>query len=161
MPHWTKEEVALARKIQKAAGVAETGLRTSVGQLREAVQRTSSNDSGDITWTVPHGRVTFPANVPDVPFHHWAAAIAEATSIAHKGTVAGAKVLAASVVDLLTKPELLKEAKRTFREEVDGSSYRSLLPEDQKPPIHLNAEEMAKYRKAMRPHYLRTPIRFK
>ena len=69
--------------------------------------------------------------------------------------------MAGSVVDLLTKPELLQKAKETFSQEVAGSTYRSLLPPDKKPPIDMNAEEMAKYREAMKAHYLNVPIRFK
>jgi aminobenzoyl-glutamate utilization protein B len=110
---------------------------------------------------VPHGRVTFPANVPNVPFHHWAAAIAEATPIAHKGSVAGAKVMAGAVVDLLTQPDLLSKAKATFRQEVEGSTYRPLLPPGQEPPLDLNAAEMAKHREAMKAGYLKVPIRFR
>ena len=161
LPVWTEEEQALARRIQQAAGVREIGLDTTPTPLREAVQSPSSNDSGDVTWTVPHGRITFPSNVPGVPFHHWAAAIAGQTTIAHKGEVAGAKVLAGSIIDLLTDPARLAKAKETFREEVAGSPYRSLLPPDQKPPVDLNADEMAKYRELMRPHYLTPDIRFR
>jgi aminobenzoyl-glutamate utilization protein B len=161
MPAWTQGEQALARTIQKSAGVKESGLETALEPLRPAVQSTSSNDSGDVTWTVPHGRITFPANIPGVPFHHWAAAIAEASSIAHKGTMAGAKVMAGSIIDLFTKSELLAKARETFKTEVAGSTYRSLLPADQKPPLDLNADEMAKYREQMKPHYLRVDINFK
>jgi len=161
LPVWTEDEVALARRIQRAAGVGETGLSTEPTPLRQAVQRESSNDSGDITWTVPHGRITFPSNIPGVPFHHWAAAIAGATSIAHKGEVAGAKVVAGSIIDVLTKPDVLARARATFAEEVAGSTYRPLLPADQKPPVALNADEMAKYREAMQAHYLTVPIRFR
>ena len=161
MPEWSAEEQVLARQIQATAEVHESGLSSSTSPLREATQSTSSNDSGDITWMVPHGRVTFPANVPGVPFHHWAAAIAEATSIAHKGTVAGAKVMAASVVDLLVNPDLLAQAQETFSQEIGNSTYRPLLPPGQLPPIELNAEEMAKYREAMRAHYRTVPIRFR
>ncbi|MGE5246255.1 MAG: amidohydrolase [Betaproteobacteria bacterium] len=161
LPAWTPEEEALARRIQHAAGQKEVGLATAVHPLREAVQSTSSNDSGDITWTVPHGRITFPANIPGVPFHHWAAAIAEATSIAHKGEVVGAKVMAGSIIDVLTKPEVLARAKESFAQEVAGSTYRSLLPAGQKPPVELNAAEMAKFRDAMKPHYLREEIHFR
>ncbi len=75
--------------------------------------------------------------------------------------MAGAKVLAGSVIDLLTHPNLLLKAKNTFRDEVGNSAYRPLLPPGQKPPIDLNAEEMAKYRKAMKAHYPDAPIRFK
>ncbi len=161
MPAWTKEEQDLAKAIQKTAGGKQTGLATKISPLKEAKQNTSSNDSGDITWTVPHGRVTMPTNVGNVPGHHWAATIAVATSIAHKGEVAGAKVLAGSLVDLLTKPELLAKAKETFKKEIAGATYKPLLPADQKPPLSLNAEEMAKYRDLMKPHYLRAPIQFK
>jgi aminobenzoyl-glutamate utilization protein B len=161
MPVWTGEEQSLSKAIQKAAGVKETGLRTTIPPLKEAKQGTSSNDSGDVTWTTPHGRVTFPSNVPGVAFHHWAAGVATATSIAHKGTVAGAKVLAGSMVDLLTRPELLAKAKETFKKEVAGATYRPLLPPDQKPPLTLNAEEMAKYRNQMKPHYSLAPIQFR
>jgi aminobenzoyl-glutamate utilization protein B len=161
MPEWTAEEQELAKRIQDAVGVDATGLNLEISTLKEAKQSTSSNDSGDITWSVPHGRITFPANVPGVPFHHWGAAIAVATSIAHKGSVAGAKVMAGSVVDLLTHPELLQKAKETFRIEVEGSTYRSLLPPGQKPPIELNFEEMARFRDDMKAHYPKESIRFK
>lgn len=161
MPAWSAEEQALAKAIQKAAGVKETGLVTTLSPLREAIASTSSNDSGDVTWTVPHGRITIPSNVPGVPFHHWCAAIAEATSIAHKGEVAAAKVLAGSIIDLLTKPELMAKARETFKGEVAGETYQPLLPADQKPRIDLNREEMAKYRDLMKPHYLRAAVSFK
>ncbi len=161
MPVWTAEEQALAKRIQESVGVRASGLRTDSSLLTEARQGTSSNDSGDVTWSVPHGRITFPANVPDVPFHHWGAAIAEATSIAHKGSVAGAKVMAGSVVDLLTHPELLQKAKTSFEKEIAGSTYRSLLPAGQEPPIELNLEAMAKFRDEMKAHYPTETIRFK
>jgi len=161
LPSWTPEEQAFARRIQEAAGAKPVGLDTTPTPLREAVQSPSSNDSGDITWIVPHGRITFPANVPGVPFHHWAAAVAEASSIAHKGEVAGAKVMAGTIVDLLAHPELVAKARATFEEEVAGSTYRSLLPPDQKPPLDLNAAEMGKYRDLMKPHYLHPEIHFR
>ena len=161
LPAWNAEEQALAKAIQKAAGVREIGLATTLSPLREATMSTSSNDSGDITWTVPHGRITIPSNVPGVPFHHWCAAIAEATSIAHKGEVAAAKVLAGSIIDLLTKPDQMGKARETFRREIAGSVYKPLLPADQKPRIDLNRAEMAKYRDLMKVHYLRAAVNFK
>jgi aminobenzoyl-glutamate utilization protein B len=160
MPRWTPEEVDLAMKVQKIGTVHEVGLETGLFPLKKAVQGSSANDSGDICWTVPHGRVTFPANVPGIRAHHWTAAIATATSIAHKGTVAGAKVLAASMVDLFTNPELLMTVKKTFAEEIAGTEYKPLLPPDQKPPANLNRDTMAKYRSLMVPFYLRKEIKF-
>ena len=49
-------------------------------------------------------------------------------SIAHKGAVVGAKVMAASILDLLTSPELRAAAKNQFEEDTKDMKYFSLLP---------------------------------
>ena len=105
----------------------------------------------------------FPANIPGTEAHHWSAGIAPATPIAHKGEVAGAKVLAGTLVDLLTEPRHLVGAKKWFDKELAeaGIAYAPLLPPETKPPVHLNREEMAKYRGRMKKFYLNAPIRFK
>ncbi len=161
VPQWTEEEQKFAKEVQRSVGAKETGLTTKITPLAEAKQSTSANDSGDITWMVPHGRITFPANVSGIPGHHWAAAIVPATSIAHKAEVAGAKVLAGAVVDLLTQPAILEKAKETFKKEVGETKHQTLLPLDQKPPIQYNVEMMAKYRELMKPYYLKETIQFK
>ena len=106
------------------------------------------------------GRVRFPANIPNIGYHHWAAGVSLATSIAHKGGLAGAKALAASVIDLLLDPDLVDAAKGTFKEELGGVAYESLLPPGQKPPLELNRSIMEKFRPAMRNHYLKEAPRF-
>jgi aminobenzoyl-glutamate utilization protein B len=159
-PAWTEEEIALAKGIQHSAEVPEIGLTTTVPGLHEAIQGTHSNDNGDITWIVPHGKIHYPSNVPGVPFHHWCAAIAEATSIAHKGQVAGAKVLAGTVVDLLEQPEKVAEIKRTFAEEVRGVVYKPLLPVEATPPLDMNRDLMDKFRPVLEKQYIRKEIKF-
>src|SRR5262249_37630899 len=77
-------------------------------------QGSSSNDGGDVTGVVPAGLFTFPASVPGIGYHEWKAAVTPVSSISHKGQLAGAKVLAASIIDLLTSPELLRNARAEF-----------------------------------------------
>lgn len=161
MPQWTPEEQALARALQKKVDVKVEGLRTSVAPLTgPAVQRSSANDAGDISWKVPMTKVYFPGNVPNVNAHHWAAGVALAHSIGHKGAAAGAKAMAAAVVECFLHPALVEEAKRTFREEIGDTEYKSLLPRDQKPPLGLNREKMEKFRPLMAKNYLKEPPRF-
>jgi aminobenzoyl-glutamate utilization protein B len=160
LPQWSEEEMQLAKQIQRAAGVPEVGLSTEVSGLAPAVQGTHSNDSGDITWVVPHGKVQFPSNVPGVPFHHWCAGIAPATSIGHKGEVAGAKVLAGTLLDLLSQPELVEKVHACFDEENKGVSYEPLLPLGTTPPLEQNKAIMESYRPAMRQYYLNQPVKF-
>ena len=149
VPSWTDDEERFARELQRNANVKEVGLLTSPAQLKQAVQQSSSNDSGDVTWKVPSARIFFPANVPNLAYHHWTAGAALATSVAHKGGVAGAKAMAATVIDVLRDPSIVMRAKETFKAELGDQTYRSLLPPDQKPPEHLNETVMAKWRPLM------------
>lgn len=161
MPSWTAEENDFARKLQAAAGVKADGLRPGVTPLKGPMQqRSPSNDCGDVSWKVPMGRVGFPSNIPGVPYHHWSAGAALATSIAHKGAVAGAKALAGSIVDLFADPALVQRARDTFAEEIGDVTYRPLLPADQKPPVALNKEMMEAFRPLMQPHYVKERPRF-
>jgi len=155
VPDWTADEQNFARKLQEAADVTPEGLKTEIKPLLGPTeQRAPSNDCGDVSWKVPMGRVGFPSNVPNVPFHHWAGGAALATTIAHKGSVAGAKTLAGTVVDLLGDSTLVQRAKETFAEEIGEVVYEPLIPEGQKPPVDLNREMMEAFRKPMSAHYV-------
>jgi aminobenzoyl-glutamate utilization protein B len=155
VPDWTKEEDDLARAVQAKAKVPVEGLKRTIDGLKgPAVQQPAANDAGDISWKVPMVKFYFPGSIPHINFHHWAAGVPLATSIAHKGALAGAKVMAAGIVECLKSPGIVAEAKRTFKDEVGGVEYRPLLPGHQKPPINLNRAMMDKYRPLMEKHYL-------
>src|SRR5215469_11882366 len=114
IPKWTDEEQTFAKAVQHLIDGREIGLNTSPKPLEPPpVQPISggSDDIGDVSWAVPTVTVRYPANIPNLPGHNWSNAIAMATPIAHKGVVAGSKVIAMTVVDLLTRPELVREAK--------------------------------------------------
>jgi aminobenzoyl-glutamate utilization protein B len=162
MPRWSADEQALARALQREAGAREDGLRPSPTPLTGPTRQiAASNDCGDISWKVPMARVWFPSNVPHLVYHHWTAGAALATSIAHKGGVAGAKAMAASVIDFLMDPALVARAKRTFAEEIGGQAYRPLLPGGQTPPADLNRAAMDRFRPLMEPHYVKTRPEFR
>jgi aminobenzoyl-glutamate utilization protein B len=161
MPKWTEEENKFAKELQKSLGRKEIGLPTKVEPLQAARQNSSSNDIGDVTWVVPTGTIRFPVVVPGVQAHHWTAGITPTMSIAHRGAVVGAKVMAASILDLLTSPELRAAAKKQFDEDTKDMKYFSLLPPDAKPPLDLNREMMEKYRPEMRKFYLSKKAEFK
>ena len=154
MPQWSEAEQKLACEVQTKVKAKPTGMPATIAPLRECVQSVSANDSGEVSWVVPTGLINFPANVPGVSYHHWSAGVCLATSIAHKGAIAGAKAMAASATDLLLNPELIAKAKETFKQEIGDVEYRPLLPPDQKPPLELNRELMERYRPLMRKHYL-------
>ncbi|MBT7914967.1 amidohydrolase, partial [Candidatus Bathyarchaeota archaeon] len=57
------------------------------------------------------------------------------TSIGHKSTVFATKVMAGTVIDLLSNPELVKEAKAEWERQMDGRLYKSPIPTGVKPPL--------------------------
>ena len=161
VPKWSEEEQQFARDFQKSADKPVTGLRDKPVPLGGRVQATSSNDNGDVSWVVPAGLLNFPASVPGVEYHEWHAAVTPVSSISHKGQEAGAKVLAASILDLLTSPELLKKARAEWQEESARTPYFSLLPSDAEPETDLNKEDMEKFRPLMQKFYLHKSPRFR
>ena len=113
-----------------------------------------SDDIGDVSWAVPTVTLRYPANIPNLPGHNWANAIAMATPIAHKGIVAGSKVMAMTMVDLLMRPELIQGAKTYFTDvQLKNNKVLPLLSDTDQPQIHLNRETMERFRPEMRKFY--------
>jgi aminobenzoyl-glutamate utilization protein B len=103
---------------------------------------------------VPTVTLRFPSNIPGGPGHNWANAIAMATPIAHKGVIAGAKVQAMTMLDILVHPDLVKNAWDYFNNvQTKDVKYKTFLRPDDKPAIWLNKETMEKYRPQMQKFY--------
>jgi aminobenzoyl-glutamate utilization protein B len=171
LPQWSDEDQTLAKGLQKELKVNERGLPTRLAEMR--APRTAaaagedspgqqgpvptgggSDDIGDVSWNVPTVTLRFPANIPAGPGHNWADAIAMATPIAHKGVVAGAKAQAMTMLDLLLKPELMKNAWDYFNTvQTKEIKYKSFLRPDDKPAIWLNQKIMEQYRDRMKKLY--------
>ena len=165
MPKWDDADQTLARAVQKGLGGAERGLSTRLsGTLAGPVRDNrggGSDDIGDITWNVPTITLRYPANIPGLPGHNWSSAIAMATPIAHKGTTAGAKVQAMTMIDLFTKPELVKLAWDYFRNvQTRDTKYEPLIRAQDTPAIEMNKDRMARYREQMRKYYY-DPTKYK
>jgi aminobenzoyl-glutamate utilization protein B len=157
MPTWDDKDNALAKGLQRELGVPDSGLSTRVGRLTgPATNRTGggSDDIGDVSWNVPTVTLRFPANIPNLPGHNWSSAIAMATPIAHKGSLAGAKVQALTMIDILTSPTLVRNAWQYFREvQTKDVKYVPFISATDKPALELNADIMARYRPEMRKFY--------
>jgi aminobenzoyl-glutamate utilization protein B len=157
LPTWTPEEHAFARSVQKLVGAKEEGLATKLTALKtpqEKPESGGSDDIGDISWIMPTITLRYPSNIPGLQGHHWSNAISMATPIAHKGVVAGSKVMAMTVIDLLTKPELLSSAKAYFKDvQNKDQHYISFLATTDKPQVEQNAQIMAKFRPEMTKFY--------
>jgi aminobenzoyl-glutamate utilization protein B len=168
LPQWSEDDQKLARALQKevqspATGFggepANDGLSTSLSQLRKPMATASSGGGGsddiaDISWNLPTIVLGYPANIPGLPGHHWANAIAMATPIAHKGVTAGAKAEAMTLLDLFVKPEILTNAWKYFNEvQTKDTKYTALISKTDKPAVHLNKKIMEEFRPEMKKYY--------
>jgi aminobenzoyl-glutamate utilization protein B len=96
-----------------------------------------STDVSDVSWKAPtmeFSTATWPLGTPG---HSWMNVAASGTGIGHRSLIFASKVIAASAIDLLTKPELLKKAKEEQAKRMMGKTYRSPLPADAKPPLEM------------------------
>lgn len=105
--------------------------------------------------------LSYPANFQAGPGHNWANAIPMATPIAHKGVNAGARVQALTALEIVLRPELVRQARDYFENvQLKQRTYTPLIRADDQPAIWLNKTTMDRYRPAMREYYF-DPTKYK
>ncbi len=160
MPKWDAKDDQMAKAVQQTLGVKVTGLNTKVAGLLGPAEiaafggGTGSDDIGDVSWSVPTVTLNYPSNIPGTPGHNWSDGIAMATPIAHKGAVAGAKVQAMTILDLMLTPKLVADAWTYFNEvQTKTVKYKPFISATDMPAIWLNADKMARFRDEMKKYY--------
>jgi len=150
---YTEEELEYARKFQEVTTVLDKeGLKSMAGELGKKDQLPNpmwdfivekntrfggggSSDVGDVSWVVPTGQVYTSCYAAGTAMHSWQATAQGKSSIAHKGMLAAAKVMACVGAELLLNPEKVEKAKADWKDELNGEVYPNPLPADAKPEI--------------------------
>ena len=159
LPTWSEADQQLARAVQREVNSPKdtTGLAVKLDTIGLPVVEPvsgGSDDIGDISWKVPTVTLRYPSNIPGLQGHHWSNSIAMATPIAHKGVVAGAKVEAMTLLDLLLKPELVAQAWDYFKtEQASKFKYVPMVSAEDSPATYLNKEIMDTYIPLLTPFY--------
>ncbi len=176
LPQWSPEDQLLAKAVQlemkspKVEGLAKKldtlGLPTPTGTVNVMGRQFmamggGSDDIADISWSLPTIVLRYPSNIPNLPGHHWSNAISMATPIAHKGIVCGAKAEAMTLVDLLLKPQIIKDAWDYYRnEQTKEIQYIPLVGENDNPAIYLNQKIMEEFKPRLKAYYY-NPAKYK
>ncbi|WP_373064186.1 amidohydrolase [Gemmatimonas sp.] len=167
MPKWDDKDQTLAKGIQKELGSPDFGLSDQVNkELRGAETPQNwmgggSDDIGDVSWNMPTITLRFPSNIPGLPGHNWANAISMATPIAHKGALAGAKVQALTMLDIMLTPKVVADAWDYFKTvQTKDVKYQPFIRAQDTPPIYLNADIMARFKPQLQKFYY-DPTKFK
>ena len=145
-PSYTDYDRAFAEKLsngydqsQKAKGLETNFIPLSFidKHIHEGVEpphdfgqsQKASTDVGDVSWITPlamFGVATWPLGV--VP-HTWQAVAASGANMGLCAMNYAAKVLATSLIDLYTNPEVLTQVKAEFSQAVGGKKYVSVFNE--------------------------------
>lgn len=176
LPKWSEEDQLLAKATQlelkapRANGLATKidtiGLPAPVGSVNVMGRQLmsmggGSDDIADISWSLPTVVLRYPSNIPGLPGHHWSNAISMATPIAHKGILYGAKAEVMTLLDMLLKPEIIKNAWEYYRtEQTKDQKYTPLIGEKDQPAIYLNQKIMTEYAPKLKPLYY-NPAKYK
>jgi aminobenzoyl-glutamate utilization protein B len=136
-PSWTEEEQAFAKACQKEMGLAEKGLSSSVNPLLPEPKMGGSSDVAEASWITPTMGITMPTWPLGISAHTWPVTACGGMSIGQKGTLAAAKVLTLTALDLLTDAELRVAARADLDRRKGDYKYKSPLPPKQKHPLGL------------------------
>lgn len=135
-PAFDDNDVNFAKAIQKELGFDQAGLSMTVMPYTQKNGGTASSDIGEVSAAVSLAELGVAVRPLGTASHHWAQTSCASSPIGWKGMLVAAKVLAASTVDLLSDPVVVKAAKDEFKIQTQGKPYISPLAPDAKVPAH-------------------------
>ena len=92
-----------------------------------------STEVADVSWITPTGQITTTCWPLGTPGHSWQTVASSGSSIGAKGMILAAKTMALAGLDLLTRPDVLAEAKAEFERMRAGRDYVTPLPPEATP----------------------------
>lgn len=143
---YTADELKLAEDIYNSMdyGMQENGYKTMLPEHKEKIGSNkinpyvtpimpevimySSTDVSDVSWikpTVQFGGATWAIGTT---FHSWQVVAQGKSSIAHKGMLFTAEVMAKTGIACIENPSIIEEAKAELERRLDGVAYESLIP---------------------------------
>jgi aminobenzoyl-glutamate utilization protein B len=135
-PKFDEKDQAFAKALQKEIGVEQAGLATDVVPYGPGHGNTASSDLGEVSAAVPLAELNIVARPIGTAAHHWGQTACAAHPIGLRGMAVAAKVLGASMVDLLSDPKEITAAKQEFQKATKGKPYQSPLAQDAKPVVY-------------------------
>ena len=154
-PTYTEEELAFARELGKSISPAEKRVALAKSLIPDALDLMDvdlntriydpfgegrkglggSSDVADVAWNTPTVEFGTTMFIVGAPGHSWQNVAICGTSVGDKSALFASKVMAGTVIDLLTRSDELEKAKDDWRKRMQGRVYKSPLPPDLKPPL--------------------------
>lgn len=155
-PQYTREELSFAKELAKTITKDEkiSSLRitkrpgwkdlievlidqTIPDAWDEGEVLPGSTDVSDVSWKTPTMEFTTATWVLGTAPHSWQAVAQCGMGIGHQSLLFAAKIIAGTVLDLMTKPELLNSIHTEFHQRMKGREYKTPIPADITSPLEL------------------------
>ncbi|MHC4396247.1 MAG: amidohydrolase [Planctomycetota bacterium] len=137
VPQFTEEEQEFARQLQRSFGKEEKGLTTEIEEFVEPNEPTrgGSTDVAEVSWLTPTASFRIACWPLETPAHSWGVVTCSGSSIGLKGMAVAAKTFAAAGIEALTDASIIEKAQAEFRKKTKDFTYKSAVPNDQKPRL--------------------------
>ncbi len=151
---YTEEELAYAKKFQGAiteldrASLKNAAKRIAGKDAAKLLEQPiwnfrvpgyaksgGSTDVGNVSWVVPTAQFGIATLAAGTPGHAWQVVAQGKGSVAKKGMLTAAKLLAVTAFDFFTDEKLVQAAKDELAQRLEGETVPDALPRDLKPMI--------------------------
>ncbi len=102
----------------------------------EGLTSHGSTDVADVSWNTPTMEFNTATYVLGTPGHSWQNVALSGMSIGHKSLIFASKVIALTVLDLLTKSPLLEKTVKEFQLRKGDRHFKSPIPNGIQPPLN-------------------------
>jgi aminobenzoyl-glutamate utilization protein B len=136
IPKENKKIGLMKSNLPNAMELLDVNLDTNIyDPIGEGTKGGGSSDVADVAWNTPTVQFRTVYTIVGAPGHSWQNVATNGTSIGYKSTIFASKVMAGTVIDLLTKKDLLQKAKDEWKRQMTGRVYKSPLHKGLKPPL--------------------------
>ena len=136
IPPEKKKVGLMSSSLPDAMDLMDVNLNTRIyDPVGEGTKGGGSSDVADVAWNTPTVQFRTVYTIVGAPGHSWQNTATNGTTIGQKSTIFASKVMAGTVIDLLSDKKLLQRARDEWTRQMKGRVYRCPVPPDLKPPL--------------------------
>jgi aminobenzoyl-glutamate utilization protein B len=136
IPREKKKIGLMSSSLPDAMDLMDVNLNTRIyDPIGEGTKGGGSSDVADVAWNTPTVQFRTVYTIVGAPGHSWQNTAANGTTIGQKSTIFASKVMAGTVIDLLSDEKLLQRARDEWTRRMKDRIYKSPLPAGLKPPL--------------------------
>ncbi|MFH2109823.1 MAG: amidohydrolase [Candidatus Bathyarchaeota archaeon] len=136
IPREKKKVGLMSSSLPDAMDLMDVNLNTRIyDPVGEGTKGGGSSDVADVAWNTPTVQFRTVYTIVGAAGHSWQNTASNGTSLGQKSTVFASKVMAGTVIDLLSDKKLLQRSKDEWARQMKSREYICPLPAGLKPPL--------------------------